>query len=128
MAPKTARNSKLYSIVILKSAGTEMMLSLWGDAAKWKLPLIELTLRGKFTKEDYQGKPSLRCEELQAPDGAVEFAPGEIQGEVGKVKITDCLDAGLRAADWVSRKGKPEFAAAAFSFATQAMMQGVKLE
>lgn len=128
VAPKTAKNGKLYSTVILKSASSEYTLLLWEDAAKWKLPLKEVTLRGKFVKNEFGGSTSLKCEEITPPDGSTQFEESEIQGEVGKVKITECLDAGLRAADWVSRKGKPEFAAAAFSFAASALLQGVKLE
>ena len=51
--PRISRNDKPYSIVILKSAGTEMMLSVWEGAAKWKLPLTtELSWRGEWGSED----------------------------------------------------------------------------
>lgn len=129
LPPKTARNDKLYSFVVLKSAGSEITLSLWDDAAKWRLPQgVELTLRGKFLKEDYQGKPSLRCEELQAPEGSTEFGPEEIVAAIAKVKVSDCLEAGIRAADWMRKKNRPELAEVAFSFAANALLQGVRLE
>ncbi len=127
--PKIAKNDKPYSIVILKSAGSEVMLSLWESASKWKLPVgVELTLRGRFSKEEYQGSASLRCEELTMPEGSTEFGPEEIVVATGKPKITDCLSAGLRAAAWVTKEGKPEFSDLAFTFACHATMNGVRLE
>lgn len=130
-APKTAKNQKLYSTVILKSAGIELMLMLWEDAAKWKLPLdVELTLRGKFTRNDFkEGKPSLQADELVAPEGAVEFGPEEVRGEEGKPTLQFCLDAGLRAAKYVTEKNQSSnLAEAAFTFACNAALQGVKPE
>ena len=103
----------------MKSAGSELSLMLWDEAAKWKLPLAEVELRGKFVRDDFGGKVSLKCEDLTPPEGSVEFPPEEIQGEVGKPvlpKVQDCLDAGLRCADYMLRKERPELAAAAFTF------------
>lgn len=129
MPPKIARNDKPYSFVVLKSAGSEITLSLWDDAAKVKLPLnVELTLRGKFTKEDFQGKPSLRCEELQAPEGATEFGPEEVQAAVVKPSVKDCIDAGLRCVKYVESKQRPDLSSAAFTFGANALLNGVKLE
>lgn len=128
-APKVAKNGKLYSIVILKSAGLEMMLSLWESAAKWKLPLgVELTLRGKLSKDDYDGKACLRCEELTAPEGAVEFEAGEVQAIVTKPSIKDCLEAGIRAAELMHNTNLPQLEAAAFTFAANACLNGVRPE
>lgn len=127
--PKVAKNGKLYSIVILKSAGLEMMLSLWESAAKWKLPLgTELTLRGKLSKDDYDGKACLRCEELTQPDGAVEFEAGEVQAVVTKPSIKECFEVGMRAAEWAHNKDVPQIEAAAFTFAANAFLNGVRLE
>jgi hypothetical protein len=128
MPPKTARNNKLYSFVVLKSAGSEITLSLWDDAAKWKLPEGEMTLRGKFVKEDYQGKPSLRCEDLSPPEGATEFAASEIVAAVTKPSIKDCLDAGIRCADYMVTKKRPELAPTAFTFGANALLAGHRLE
>lgn len=105
-----------------------MHLGLWDDAAKWKLPLnLELTLRGKLTRENYRGG-SLRCEELTPPDGATEWPVGDIKAADSKPKLQECIDAGLRAADYLIRKQRPELAEAAFSFAANALLQGVQLE
>lgn len=127
--PKVSKNGKLFSSVILKSAGTEVFMTLWEDAAKWKLPVnTDITLRGKFTKQNYNGAASLKCEELTAPDGASEWKPEEIQGEVEKPKMKDCIDAGIRAADYVTRKNLPDLASAAFAFAANAFLQGARME
>ena len=128
LPPKTARNNKLYSFVVLKSAGSEITLSLWDEAAKWRLPEGELTLRGKFVKEDYQGKPSLRCEDLTPPEGATEFAPEEIVAAAAKPSVKDCLEAGVRCADYMLTKKRPELAGVAFTFGANALLAGVKLE
>lgn len=128
-APKTAKNQKLYSTVIIKSAGTEMMLTLWEEAAKWKLPLdAELTLRGKFTRNDFKDKPSLQADELTPPEGTTEFGPEEVRGEEGKPTMRACLDAGLRCADYLLKKERPELAAVAFAFGANAALQGIKPE
>lgn len=127
--PKVSKNGKLFFSVILKSAGNEVFMTVWEEAAKWKLPLnVEITLRGKFTKNQYNGAASLKCEELSAPDGAVEWKPEEVQADAEKPKLKDCIDAGLRAADYLVRKNRPELAEAAFSFAAQAFLQGVRME
>jgi len=127
--PKVAKNGKLFSSVILKSAGTEVFMTLWEDAAKWKLPInTDMILRGKFTKNQYNGAASLKCEELAVPENATEFKQDEIQGEPEKPKMKDCLDAGLRAADYMVRKERPDLASAAFTFAANAFMQGVRME
>ena len=128
LPPKIARNDKKYSFVVLKCAGSEITLSLWDDAARWKLPSGELTLRGKFTKEDYQGKPSLRCEELTPPEGATEFAESEIVAAVAKPSVKDCLDAGVRCADYMVTKKRPELAQVAFTFGANALLNGTRLE
>ena len=131
MAPRTSKNQRIYSRVILKSASSELSLMLWDEAAKWKLPLAEVELRGKFVRDDFSGKASLKCEDLTPPDGAVEFEASEVQGEVGKPilpKMQDCLDAGVRCADYVLRKDRPELTAAAFAFGCNALLQGVRLE
>ena len=128
LKPKWTKNDRLYSTVVVKSAGNEMHLGLWDDAAKWKLPCnVESTLRGKFTKDSYQGG-SLRCEEVTAQDGWTEWPPEDIKASAEKPKLKDCIDAGLRAADYLIRKNRPELSEAAFSFAAQAFLQGVRME
>lgn len=128
ISPKTSRNDKLYSTLFVKSAGNEAVVTLWDDASKWKLPLTELTLRGKFIKDTYNGKVSLRCEELSPPEGATEFAADEVQAPVAKPTMKDYLDAGIRAADYMVKKERPELAAAAFSFTVDALVKGIKLQ
>jgi hypothetical protein len=126
--PKWAKNDRLYSGAILQSAGNEMHLGLWDSAAKWKLPLnVPLTLRGKLVRESYQGG-SLRCEELTPPEGSLEWPEEDVRSSTGKPKLQECIDAGLRAADYLCKKNRPELAEAAFSFAANAFIQGVKLE
>ena len=128
LSPFTAKNGKLYSTVFLKNGASDMGLGLWDGAAGWKLPIgTELTLRGKFVKSAYKGG-SLDCSELSKPEGAEQFKPEDIQAPVEKPSVKACIDAGLRAADYVERKGKPEFASAAFSFAAQSLLEGHKLE
>lgn len=125
--PKVAKNNKLFSSIILKSAGNEIFMMVWGDSAKWKVPLGEFTLRGKFTKSEYpKGTPCLQCDELVPPEGSTEFEKSEILNDRPTMK--DCLDAGLRAADYMVRKERPELASVAFSFASNALLQGVRLE
>lgn len=127
--PKVSKNGKLFSSVILKSAGTEVFMTLWEDAARVKLPLnTDITLRGKFTKQNYNGAASLKCEDLAAPEGASEWKPDEVQGEVEKPKMRDCIDAGIRAVDYIARKGRPELSDAVFTFAANAFLQGIKIE
>lgn len=126
--PKTSKHGKLFSSVILKSAGNEMFLTLWEEAAKWKLALGDVTLRGKFSKDEYNGSACLRCDELTEPDGAEEWKPEDVQADLSKPKLKDCIDAGLRAADYLVRKNRPELSEAAFSFAAQAFLQGVRME
>ena len=104
-------------------------MMLWGKAAEWKLPLGEtLTLRGRFTKNTFNGSASLNCDELLKPEGAVAVNPEDIQKPVEKPNVKECLDAGLRAADYMINKGRVELAEAAFTFAANAMLQGAKAE
>lgn len=126
--PKTSKNDKLFSSVILKSAGNEMFLTLWDAAAKWKLPPGELTLRGKFVKNTFNGAASLKCEELAMPEGSTEWTEADVQAAEGKPKMKDCLDAGLRCADYMVTRKRPELAGEAFTFGANALIQGVKLE
>ena len=106
-----------------------MMLQLWDGAAGWKLPLdVPITLRGKFSKGSYNGGSTIRCEELSKPEGAEEFKAEEIQAPLEKPSVRAAIDAGLRAADYVARKEKPELSGSAFSFAAQAFLDGHKLE
>jgi hypothetical protein len=130
-APKTSKNGKLYSTAFLKNGGTDVMLQLWDGAAGWKLPLdTPITLRGKFSKSTFGTPPraSVRCDELSKPEGAEEFKAEEIQAPLEKPSVRAAIDAGLRAADYVARKEKPELSGAAFSFAAQAFLDGHKLE
>jgi hypothetical protein len=129
LPPKTAKNGKLYCSCFLQNGSGDVMLQLWEGAAGWKLPLdTQVTLRGKFSKGCYQGNPTIRCDELSKPEGAEQFKPEDIQAPVEKASVRACIDAGLRGADYVERKGKPELASAAFSFAAQALLDGHKLE
>jgi len=123
--PKTAKNGRLFSTVTLRSASGELGLFLWDDAAKWKLPLTELTLKGKFVKNNIQ---KLDCNELVPPDGAEEYRDDQIKGPVEVASMKSCLDAGIRGADYVIKCKRPELAQAAFAFAAQALSQGVRLE
>jgi hypothetical protein len=131
LAPKTAKNGKLYCSCFLKNGASDMMLQLWDGAAGWKLPLdTPITLRGKFSKSTFGTPPktSIRCDELSKPEGAEEFKAEEIQAPLEKPSVRAAIDAGLRAADYVARKEKPELSGAAFSFAAQAFLDGHKLE
>lgn len=127
--PKTSKNNKLYSSVVLKAGSDEIFMMLWDQAAEWKLPLSEsLTLRGKFTKSTFNGAASLNCDELSKPEGAVAVKPEDIQKPVEKASIKECLETGIRAADYMIRKERPELAEVAFTFAANAMLQGAKPE
>jgi len=127
--PKIAKNGKLYSTVIVKATGHEIFLSLWDEAAKCRLPEGELTLRGKFSRTNYGSSPSLRCEDLTPPEGAGLFGDDDIKQQAdAKPLLKDCIDAGLRAADYITRKDHPELAEAAFSFAAHAFIKGVRME
>jgi hypothetical protein len=129
LAPKLAKNGKLYCGCFLKNGSTDVMLQLWDGAAGWKLPVeTTITLRGKFSKGSYNGGVTIKCDELNKPEGAEEFKQEEIQTPIAKPGIRECIDAGLRAVDYVERKNKPELASAAFSFAAQALLDGHKLE
>lgn len=102
---------------------------LWDKAAEWKLPIGDtVTLKGKFTKNTYNGAASLNCEDLQKPEGAVPIRQEDVQGPMGKPTIKQCVDAGLRAADYMIRKERPELAEAAFTFGANACLQGLKPE
>lgn len=104
-----------------------MSLMLWDAAAQWTLPIdVELTLRGKFSKNTYNGSASLNCEELTMPEGSEPIKESSIQGRVMKPSMKDCLLAGLRAVDFVAAKQHPELAEMAFTFAANALIQGVK--
>ena len=128
LPPKTAKNGQLYCSCFLKNGASDMMLQLWQGAAGWKLPLdVPITLRGKFTKGSYNGGVTIRCEELSKPEGAEQFKPEDVQAAVAKATVRECIDAGLRAADYVERKNKPELASAAFTFAAQALLDGHRL-
>jgi len=127
--PQKANNGKDYSTVFIKSAGNEMKLMLWEAASLCKMPLgVEVTLRGKFKKEGWTGSPSLRCEEITPPEGAGVYDPKDVKDKGGKPKMKDCIDAGIRAVDYVVRKERPELSAAVFTFAANAFLQGVKIE
>ena len=127
--PKVAKNDKKFSTVILKTSSNEMMLTVWGEAAMWRLPLgVELTLRGDFSKKTYNGAAGINCEKLTQPEGAVPFEETEVQGQVEKPSVRAAIDAGLRAVDYVTRKDKPDLGPAAFAFAAQAFLAGHKLE
>jgi|688.fasta_scaffold02313_30 hypothetical protein len=127
--PKTAKNNKIFSSVVLKSGSDEMFMTMWETAAEWKLPLGEtLTLRGRFTKNTFNGSASLNCDELSKPEGAVAVKPEDIQKPVEKPTIKECLETGIRAADYMIRKERPELAEVAFTFAANAMLQGAKAE
>jgi hypothetical protein len=127
--PKLSKNNKLYSTVILQNAASEVVLLLWERAAEWKLPIGEtLTLRGKFNKSSYNGSASLNCDELSKPEGAMQVQPEDVQKAVEKPGIKECLDCGIRAADYVIRKERFELAEAAFAFAANARLQGARPE
>ena len=129
--PKVAKNDKAFSVIMLKAAGPEMTLMLWEPATMWKLPIgVELTLRGKFIKDDYDGG-SLKCEELSQPEGAVEWPAEEIipaDKPAVKASVKDCLEAGIRASEWMHKKNLPQLEAAAFTFAANACLNGVRPE
>jgi hypothetical protein len=126
--PKTAKNGKMYCSCFLKNGASDMMLQLWDGAAGWKLPLdVPVTLRGKFSKGSFNNGPTIRCEELSKPEGAEPFKPEEVQAAVGKPSVRECIDAGIRAADYCVRKNAPDCASAAFAFAAQALLDGHKL-
>lgn len=124
--PKTAKNGKLFSTVLLKSAGTEVWMRVWNESAMIKLPKGEIMLQGSFTKEEFQNKPSIRCDVLNPPKGSVEFTSDEIEGVAGKTSLKECLEAGIAAADFVSKRERPNLAEAAFTFAANATLQGLK--
>jgi hypothetical protein len=125
--PKTSKNSKLYSTAFLKNSSSDVILMLWDQAAQWKLPIgVALTLRGKFTKTTFNGQASVNCDELSKPEGAVEVKPEDIQKPIEKPTIKECIKVGLRAAEYMILKERPELAEAAFSFAANATLQGAK--
>jgi len=127
--PKTSKNNKLFSSVILKVGGDELRMTLWEQAAEWKLPLGEtLTLKGRFTKNTFNGNASLNCDELSKPEGAVAVKPEDIQRPFEKPTIKECIKVGLRATEYMILKERPELAEAAFSFAANAALQGAKPE
>lgn len=127
--PKTSKNNKIYSTAFLKNAGSDVSLMLWDGAAEWKLPQnTPITLRGKFVKTTYQGSASLNCDELVKPEGAVPVKPEDIQKPVEKPSIKECIDTGIRAADYMVKKDRPELAGEAFTFAANARMNGLKIE
>lgn len=127
--PKTSKNNKLFSGVVLRVGSDEMRLTLWEQAAEWKLPLGEtLVLKGRFIKNTFNGAASLNCDELSKPENAVQVKPEDIQRPLEKPSIKECIETGLRAADYMIRKERPELAEAAFSFAANARFQGAKPE
>lgn len=127
--PKTSKNGKLYSTVFLKNAASDLALMLWDQAAEWKLPQGDpITLRGKFVKNTYNGSANLNCDELTKPEGAVQVKAEDIQRPIEKPSLKECLDTGIRAADYVIRKERPELAEQAFAFAANARLQGIKPE
>ena len=131
LAPKTSKNGKLYSTAFLKNGGADVMLQLWDGAAGWKLPLdTPITLRGKFSKSTFGTPPktSIRCDELNKPEGAEEFKAEEIQTPAERPSVKASIDVGLRAIEYVSKRGFPQLSEAAFSFAAKAFLDGHKLE
>ena len=127
--PKLAANGLLFCGSWVKSGNSEMRLQLWDGAAGWKLPLdTPLTLRGKFSRGSYKDAPTIRCDELSKPEGAEQFKPEEIQASMEKPSVKASIDVGLRAIEYVSKKGFPQLSEAAFSFAAQAFLDGHKLE
>ena len=129
LSPKVAKNGRLYCTAFIKNGSSDASIFFWDDSAAWKLPLdTPITLRGKFFKNEYQGKLSIRCDELSKPEGAEQFDKKDIQVSKGKPSIKECIDAGLRAADYCVRKNAPDCASAAFAFAAQAMLDGHSME
>lgn len=127
--PKLSKNQRFYSTVVLKSASSEVLLMLWDDAALWKLPTnVPITLKGKFVKDNFRDTPGINCDELLQPENATKFDKPTEPGTAPKPTMKECLDAGIRGADYMARRKYPELMEAAFTFAANARMNGVKEE
>lgn len=124
--PRLAKNGRPYCRVELKSGPSEVLMMLWDDAALWKLPTDQITLKGKFVKNTFRDSPGINCDDLSPPERAIKLEVPTENGCVAKPTIKECLDTGLRAADYVTAKGRPELASEAFAFACNARMNGVK--
>jgi hypothetical protein len=123
--PRVAKNGKQYCTVFLKNGGSEINMLLWEDASTWKLPLNkEVTLRGKFVRNSFNGGISIKCDELIQPQDASKFDASEVDKPAAKRTVKEAIDNGLRAVDYIERRGKPELAAQAFALASQAYLQG----
>lgn len=126
--PRYAKNKKPYCILNLGNKFVTASMMMWDESAKWKLPLNkELSLKGKFSKRTYQGNLSLDCNDLIKPEGAVEFKTEEF-GELPKLlTIKEAMDVGLRAADYMKKADRSEFASEAFTVAATAYLNGISV-
>lgn len=104
------------------------MMQLWGEPAIWKFPIGEaITIRGNFTKSPFNNG-SINCDNLSIPAEWVKWPEPTSAITTSQSGIKECLDTGLRAADYMIDKKRPELAEAAFSFAANARLQGAKPE
>lgn len=136
-ATRVSKNNRHFATVTLKSASGEVLLMLWDAAALWKFPTdAELTFRGRFVRSTYGGKAQINCDELTPPEGAATIQPPangptmaqDAPEQVVRPCIKECVDHALRAAEYVTKKGHPALAEAAFVFAMNARFQGAKAE
>jgi hypothetical protein len=51
-----------------------------------------------------------------------------VQVAATKPSIKECLEAGVRASEWMHKKDLPQLEAAAFTFAANAFLNGVRPE
>jgi hypothetical protein len=126
--PRFSKKKEPYCIITLGNKFVTVTTMLWNDCAKWKLPLNkEIALKGRFIKKMYQGNVSLDCNALTKPDGAVEFKEEEFGEKPKTLTIKEAMDVGLRAADYMTKVNRSEFASEAFKVAATAYLNGISV-
>ena len=92
-----------------------------------KYELQGIVLTGNFTKADWNGT-QLNCESMDTPEGATVFDESDVVGKKPHISIIEAMNAGLKAADYVIKKDRPELASAAFEVAARALLDGISVK
>lgn len=127
--PKENKNGEPFSRVSCGDQFNNMSIVLKGKMAMCCLDDTAkgIVLTGNFTKADWNGT-QLNCESMDTPEGATVFEESDVVGKKPHISIIEAINAGLKAADYVTKKDRPELASAAFEVAARALLDGISIK
>jgi len=136
--PKPNKNGEIFNRVACGDQFHHMSIVLKGamamrefifpkDENDENLPIIGLTLTGIFVKSDWNGT-QLNCDTLDKVKESKSFKENDVMGKKPHISIIEAMNAGLKAADYVIKKDRPELASAAFEVAARALLDGISVK